>query len=97
MKSVATGFWAAVERLEKWIDEGNRQLDAVTEAKIYTPSMANVERLANEGAENIAELAELEHQMKQMATPSDYSEEAKKASVHVRSDQVVNNNILDPY
>lgn len=83
VKAVSADFWTEIERLETWIVDGNRQLEAVSEAKIYTPSMANVERLANEGAENIAALAQLEHEVEQLATASDYTDEAKKASIQV--------------
>uniref|UniRef100_A0A914HK11 Dystrophin n=1 Tax=Globodera rostochiensis TaxID=31243 RepID=A0A914HK11_GLORO len=45
-------LWREFAAMEKWVDEAQRQLRAVEDAKIYKPSLANIERLASQISEN---------------------------------------------
>uniref|UniRef100_A0A183C715 Calponin-homology (CH) domain-containing protein n=1 Tax=Globodera pallida TaxID=36090 RepID=A0A183C715_GLOPA len=51
-KLSAEELWREFAAMEKWVDEAQRQLQAVEDAKIYKPSLANIERLASQISEN---------------------------------------------
>uniref|UniRef100_A0A915DTQ2 Dystrophin n=1 Tax=Ditylenchus dipsaci TaxID=166011 RepID=A0A915DTQ2_9BILA len=45
-------FWTEVQQLEVWLKHAFEQLTVVQQAKIYRPSMVNIEKLAVEAEEN---------------------------------------------
>ncbi|KAL3082936.1 hypothetical protein niasHS_010738 [Heterodera schachtii] len=51
-KLSAEELWREFAAMEKWVGEAKKQLQAVEDAKIYKPSLTNIERMATQITEN---------------------------------------------
>jgi hypothetical protein len=81
-KELSDDFWERVENEERWIDEAEKQAQAVSEARLYRPLLLNLEQLITDSAEKRFLVDSLQRQVAEEALEFEHADE-HKASMKV--------------
>lgn len=99
-KETSDDFWEKVGTEELWIEEAERQAQAVSEAKLYRPLLLNLDQLLTESSEKKFFIDALQRQVAEEALEFEHTDnhkESMRASLNMLHDNNSNSRESSSY